>query len=376
MKIATNISISPIGGIARRVGEIQRKINNSDGCDQLVIIEINPLERSVVEDKYTKIYKIPFPNSIMLNTIYRELRSIDDLQHRFEPTIQEIEEILDKEKVDVILSEGTYYAPWCLYKASRRMGSPLVILYAGILKYETKHYPEDTKKIMIEMEKQFIDPELMYLFPSNLTRSAVEKEYGKLQKVKIVPNGISKEFFQLEPKNNHHGIGFVGRDSKNKNPEYLLALKDELKRNKMDTDIYMISNMNKKNKLRKKLSKARIKILSAMDTQHLRDFYRDMGVIISPSFFETYGNVPIESVASGTPALINNNMGVAEIFKKHNLHNYITDFDDVQDVVSRIDEFKNHRVNKDIRESLRRYSWDSVIDTYFNVCRQEVERYE
>ena len=139
MKIATNISISPIGGIARRVGEIQRKINNNDGCDQLIIIEINPLERSVVEDKYTKIYKIPFPNSIMLNTIYRELRSLDDLQHRFEPTIQEIEEILDKEKVNVILSEGTYYAPWCLYKASRRMGSPLIILYAGILKYETKH---------------------------------------------------------------------------------------------------------------------------------------------------------------------------------------------------------------------------------------------
>ena len=53
MKIATNISISPIGGIARRVGEIQRKINNSDGRDQLVIIEINPLERSVVEDKHT-----------------------------------------------------------------------------------------------------------------------------------------------------------------------------------------------------------------------------------------------------------------------------------------------------------------------------------
>jgi len=375
MKIATNISISPIGGIARRVREMQRKINKSDGSDQLVTIEINPLVRSVVEDKYRKIYKIPLPNSLMLKTIFRELKSIDDLQHRFEPTIQEIVKILDKEKVNVILSEGTYYAPWCLYTASRRMGSPLVILYAGILKYETKHYPEDTQKIMIEMEKQFIDPKLMYLFPSDLTRSAVEKEYGKLQRVKIVPNGISKEFFQLEPKDNSHGIGFVGRSSRTKNPEYLLTLKDELKRQKMDIDIYMVSNISEKNKLRKKLSKADIKIFSTMDTQHLRDFYRDMGIIISPSFFETYGNVPIESVATGTPALINNNMGVAEIFKKHNLHNYITDFDDVQDVVSRIDEFKNHRVNEDIRESLRGYLWDSVIDEYCNVCKQEMERY-
>jgi len=200
MKIATNISISPIGGIARRVGEMQRKINESDGNDQLVTIEINPLERSVVEGRYTKIYKIPFPNSITQKTIYRELRSIDDLQHRWEPTIQEIEKILDKENVNVILTEGTYYAPWCLRTASDRMGLPLVVLYAGILKYETKHYPEDTQKIMIEMEKQFIDPKLMYLFPSDLTRSAVEKEYGKLHRVKIVPNGISQDFFLIRAK--------------------------------------------------------------------------------------------------------------------------------------------------------------------------------
>lgn len=375
VKIATNISISPIGGIARRVGEMQRKINKSNGNDRLVIIEINPLERAVIEDKYTKIYKIPLPNSVLLKTIYRGLKSIDDLHSRFEPTIQEIERILDKEKVNVILSEGTYYAPWCLYKASKRIGSPLVVLYAGILKYETKHYPEDTRKIMIEMEKEFLDPNLMYLFPSNLTRSAVEEEYGELKRVKIVPNGISKEFFQLEPKNNYHGIGFVGRGTKTKNPEYLLTLKDELKRKRMNTDIYMVSNINEKNKLRKKLSRAGIKILSFMETQYLRDFYRDMGIIISPSFFETYGNVPVESVATGTPALINSNMGVAEIFERHNLHNYITDFNDVYDVVSRIDEFKNHRVNKDIRESLRRYLWDSVIDAYFNVCRLEMERY-
>jgi len=143
----------------------------------------------------------------------------------------------------------------------------------------------------------------------------------------------------------------------------------------MDIDIYMVSNINEKSKLRKKLSKADIKIFSTMDTQHLRDFYRDRSIIISPSFFETYGNVPIESVATGTPALINNNMGVAEIFKKHNIHNYITDFDDVYDVVSRIDKFKKYRVNKDIRESLRKYLWDSIIDVYFDVCTEEMKRF-
>lgn len=376
MKIATNISISPIGGIARRVKEMQRNMNHSNGKYQLITIEINPVERSVKEYMNTKIYKVPLPDSVMVNTIYRGLNSLEDLLSRFEPTIQEIEKILEKEKVNVILSEGTYYAPWCLYKASKRIGSPLVVLYAGILKYETKHYPEDIKRIMIDMEKEFIDPELMYLFPSNLTKSAVEKEYGKLQRAKVVPNGISKEFFQLEPKNDFHGIGFVGRSSKIKNPEYLLRLKDELKKQRMNMKIYMVSDIRRKSNLKKKLSKARIKILSAMETQSLRDFYRNMSLVISPSFFESFGNVPMESLATGTPALINNNMGVAEIFKKHNLFHYIIDFEDMYDVVSKIHEFKNQRVSKEIRESLREYMWDSIIDEYCHICRHEMERHQ
>ena len=374
MKIATNISISPIGGITRRVKEMQRKMNNGNGKYQLITIEINPVERSVKEYMNTKIYKVPLPDSVMIKTIYRGLNSLEDLLSRFEPTIQEIEKILQKEKVNVIISEGTYYAPWCLYKASKRLGFPLVVLYAGILKYETKHYPEDIKRIMIDMEKEFIDPELMYLFPSNLTKSAVEKEYGKLQRTKVVPNGISEEFFQLEPKNDFHGIGFVGRSSKIKNPEYLLSLKDELKKQKMNMKIYMVSDIRKKSNLKKKLSKARIKILSAMETLSLRDFYRNMSLVISPSSFESFGNVPIESLATGTPALINNNMGVAEIFKKHDLFHYILDFEDRYEVVSKIHEFKNQRVSKEVRESLREYMWDSIIDEYYHICRSEMEQ--
>ena len=375
MKIATNISLSPIGGITRRVREMQRKINESDGTYRLVIIEIHPYKGLTVEDKHTKIYKIPLPDSVTLENIYKRIRSLEELQQRFEPTIREIEEILDSEKVDVVLSEGTYYAPWCLYQASKKVGSALVILYAGILKYETRHYSEKTRKILIEMENNFINPHSMYLFPSNLTRTAVEMEYGPLQRTKVVPNGISREFFQLEPKLDFGGVGFVGRATKNKNPEYLIMLREEMRRQKVDMDIYMVSNFSDMNWLKKKLSRAGIKMLSIMDTQQLRDFYRDRGTIISPSLFETYGNVPIESMATGTPALINHNMGVAEIFKKHNLDSHIIDFNDIHDVVSRIDTFRDHRINKDIRESLRQYIWDAIIEEYICVCRKEMERF-
>ena len=135
----------------------------------------------------------------------------------------------------------------------------------------------------------------------------------------------------------------------------------------------MVSNINRKNWLWKKLSRAGVKILSAMDTDRLRNFYRNMGIIICPSFFETYGNVPAESVAAGTPALISDIMGVAEIFKKHDLTHYIIDFGDVYDAVSKIDGFRNQRIDRQKRESLKRYLWDSVIDEYCQVCRGEIK---
>jgi glycosyltransferase involved in cell wall biosynthesis len=163
----------------------------------------------------------------------------------------------------------------------------------------------------------------------------------------------------------------VGRAAKVKNPEYLLGLKKELKKQKIDVGVFMVSEISKKNRLRKKLRKAGIKILPAMNIQQLRDFYRNMGIIISPSVFETYGNVPLESVASGTPALINNNMGVAEIFRRHHLDDYVLDFGDVPNVVRKIDGFRHDSVDRNIRESLRKYLWNTVIDEYYLCCRKE-----
>ncbi|MFQ6038851.1 MAG: glycosyltransferase family 4 protein [Candidatus Aminicenantales bacterium] len=368
MKIATNTSLSPIGGIARRVREMKRAINQGDAQHTLVIIEISPEGRSIEEDTHTRHYRVPLPENVEAGTIYRGLKSLSDLEHRFAPTIHEIQAILRREEVDVVLSEGTYYAPWCLYRAARDGGFPLIILYAGVLKYETRHFPQPMRDLLVAMENDFIDPRLMYLFPSRLTRSAVEKEYGSLPRYRIIPNGIAREFFELEPADTSDGIGFVGRATKIKNPEFLIKLKRELKRQKRKYPLYMVSEIGRKNRLRKRLRRAGVRILPVMDTRALRDFYRDMGVIISPSAFETYGNVPAESLAAGTPALVSENMGVAEVFRKLALDEFITDFRDVRAVVEKIESLRHRTVDGHIRRSLREYTWEAIIQEYIGVC--------
>jgi len=376
MKIATNTSLSPIGGIARRAREMQRVVDSGEGDHRLAIIEIGPYRKttcSLSRQGRTKRFRIPFPEPVKMASVYRGLRTLSELRERFAPVTDQIAGILTQEKVDVVLSEGTYYAPWCLQRAARLAGLPLVILYAGILKVETAHFPEPMRSLFIEMERDFINPANMYIFPSSLTRTVIEREYGPLPRGEIIPNGISWEFFRVVPADHSDGIAFVGRVSRVKNPEFLLRLKKELEGKGRNVRVTVVSDIPRKHPLRKQFSRAGIKIHPVMDTRRLAEFFRRSGLILSPSFFETYGNVPVEAVASGTPALISKNMGVKEVFIRHKLEHLVTDFSDLEEVLENISLFRRTKIDPETRESLKAYLWEAVIREYFRVCGWEIE---
>lgn len=91
----------------------------------------------------------------------------------------------------------------------------------------------------------------------------------------------------------------------------------------------------------------------AVDNEQLSGFYSSMGVVISPSHFETYGNVAKEAVASGVPALVSSQMGVAETFKELGLNDWITDFRSVRDVYAKIREVSGQEVPSNVRMELQ-----------------------
>lgn len=78
-----------------------------------------------------------------------------------------------------------------------------------------------------------------------------------------------------------------------------------------------------------------------------------MGVVLSPSFFETYGNVAQEAVATGTPAIVGPNMGVAEIFKEIGLSQWIVDFKSTKNVYYKIKEISGQPVSSKIKKMLK-----------------------
>ncbi|MDP3771830.1 MAG: glycosyltransferase [bacterium] len=70
----------------------------------------------------------------------------------------------------------------------------------------------------------------------------------------------------------------------------------------------------------------------------LKKFYLAQGLILCPSTFETFGNVPMEAACLGIPVLVSDKMGCAEILKKVGLANMVISFDDIGKVADRAQE--------------------------------------
>lgn len=111
-------------------------------------------------------------------------------------------------------------------------------------------------------------------------------------------------------------------------------------------------------------------------------FYRKINVVIAPSHFETFGNVAMEAIAVGTPALVSKRMGVYEVFTRLGLDDLILDFNDIEGVIRRIDEIIQNnatippKIRKLIAELIAEfYSWDTVVKRYLEICAQQAVRY-
>jgi len=375
MKIITNTSSSKNGGIARRVREMIDHVQKQEGLE-LVVLEINPSEESRIVDRNVTYCKVPFAPVHSSTNVYHGLSNLDELHDRFAPLVEAIATIIDREQAQVALLEGTYYAPWCFYQAARRESLPRIHIYAGILSEEIKNWSPKKRELLKSMEREFYDPQMRYIFPSNLAKRKVEDEVfcRALPDALVIPNGISETFFSTVPATREdpvrEGVGFVGRAAHVKNPSYLIALAEEFRRRSKPFQVHAIIDAAEDSKLARELRAAGVVMSQPVETEQLKDFYTRRTVIISPSFFETYGNVPAEALATRTPALVSSNMGVHEVFFALGLQRLIVDFQNIPLVVDAIESLVGEILPLELSALMRtRYSWTRTLDQYYAACR-------
>src|SRR5690606_20553529 len=122
-----------------------------------------------------------------------------------------------------------------------------------------------------------------------------------IKKFAVIPNAVPLHFFEITKKGSNHKVGLVSRWAAVKNSSFSKKLVRYNKKRGNSLKINIVTNDGIDANSRKELSESAY-LRRPMDSQKLARFYGEMGSVISPSHFETYGNVAQEALATNTPA--------------------------------------------------------------------------
>ena len=357
IKVLTSIKIAQTAGIAQVVFSFLDFIENGKRKD-INIVAVNlkdDIKNSYkkVSGKKTGIISIStkIPN---IAEVINKSKTLDEVRNEYESVIGLYQAAIKDEKPDLVLVNGTYFMPWCLLIAAEREKIPAVVHYHGVLAKEVQNWGENQRKLFLEMERCFDNKKLFYIFPSKITKDIVEKEvFGhEIKKCVILPNPVSEHFFGDKIKKENNNIGIVSRWTGIKNIAFCKKLAEYNRKKGSKFVVNVICDLNVKNKEYIALSKI-VTFHKPKTNKKLASFYRNMGVVISPSHFETYGNVAKESIASGTPAMVSCNMGVSETFNHLGLSDWIIDFDSVKSVYNKIESVMGDKVHVDVKDKMK-----------------------
>lgn len=365
MKIATNITRDYLGGITRSNINF---LNFLHGTGRGVVgLELNAwryiqgasafshfspdwLERHVIN-----IHDIPLAESV------RSSKTLKNLERKYRPVIKIVKDILKRDKPDVMFLNGTYYIPWMLSVAAYELNIPIVLRYAGVYSKETANAKPKARKFFAEMEKSIQKRTDYFIFPSRLCKEVVEREVAEkeLKDYSIIPNSVDFPKFTAIPKTVERRIAAVGRWDEIKNFQTFFKLHNLLKKQGWTHEAsFVTSNTRKIKRMPKTINR-----LAPMTYDELMRFYTSQGLVISPSTFETFGNVPVEAACIGVPVLVSENMGCAELFKMAGLGNMIISFSDLKKVAERVKQLCGQQILPKQMNNLRKCVDPDVVNT-------------
>ncbi|OGY42290.1 MAG: hypothetical protein A2Y82_04830 [Candidatus Buchananbacteria bacterium RBG_13_36_9] len=290
-------------------------------------------------------------NDLPLNKILRRSKSLKDVERSYRPIINLIKKVLKKETPDVILLNGTYYIPWMISIAAHELDIPIVLRYAGVLSRETRWSSPRARKIFLAMERSFRKRVYSYIFPSQITEEVVRKEVYKtaVHKAYVIPNSVNiPSDIEIRPPVDRC-IAIVGRDTSIKNFEAFFKIHKILLRQKWKHEATFVTKPGSMKNIPKTIN-----IMAPMRPEGLYEFYMSQGLIIAPSHFETFGNVPMEAACLGVPVLVSDQMGCAEVLRLAGLDNMVMSFDDLNAVAERVKKLCGQQIMPHQLNNLRK----------------------
>ncbi len=183
----------------------------------------------------------------------------------------------------------------------------------------------------------------------------------------LMPRGVDAELFHpskrnRRPEDGEAVLGFVGRLSVEKNVALLVQVQQELERmGLINFRFLIVGHGAEENWLRERLPRA--EFTGVLHGEALAEAYANMDLFVFPSHTDTFGNVVLEALASGVPAIVTPDGGPATIVRDEETGRIVPDEEFAAAVAGVLADPESHA---QMRQAARAYaltaSWDSVFE--------------
>ncbi len=183
----------------------------------------------------------------------------------------------------------------------------------------------------------------------------------------LMPRGVDAELFHPAKRNRavgdrDHVLGFVGRLSVEKNIAGLVEVQNELEQMGHQSFRFLIvGHGGDEAWLRERLPRA--EFTGVLRGEALSEAYANMDLFVFPSHTDTFGNVVLEALASGVPAVVTPDGGPCTIVRDGETGRIVPDAEFATAVAGILADPSRHAA---MREAARAYaltaSWDSVFE--------------
>lgn len=273
------------------------------------------------------------------------------LRKRWNILVETTKNVLRQEAPDLVLVNGTYFAPWILAQAAKELGIPIVLRYAGVLQREVAHKKYFARKRLLAYERWLAKTANAIIFPSQLCQRMVENEILKqpVENGVVIPNPVKTTPARGRKKSGRYTIAAIGRWTPIKNFEAFIAVHEALLRRRWPHRAVMVTTY----KDQRFPIPETVEFQQPMSQDELREFYRSIDLLVVPSHFETFCNVAAEALVNGAPVIVSKNVGFAEVLKKVGLHRMVIDsFDDPELVADAMQRIAKSRLSRKERDAV------------------------
>ena len=304
---------SPLsGGVKRYVHEKIAYIGSSSPDDAHVLIVPGP-KTEVTTNGRSRIYSIRSP-LVSRSSRYRVLLNL-----------RAIEEILERERPDLIESSDPYQIGWKAIDAGRALRVPVVGFYhshfpEAYLRGSTKFLGERGTQRAMKLTRTYVH-KLYNRFQATLVPSEklaeLLSDWG-VRNVRPVRLGVNTSIFKPVPDDvaaTRESLGvdrgqtlllYAGRLAREKNTQTLFGAFEVLReRHQNKFHLLVIGDGPQRNKVQK--LQRRLENVSWLsycaDSINLARYYRAADLFVHPGVQETFGLVALESQACGTPVV-------------------------------------------------------------------------